>query len=732
MGCAAKLIAGPSFAHSCKEWKTLLLRALWPEALRRLARCRRYLPLRALRAKDSLVISTTSVFCKEADPQEIDTTPSKRAATPARGSEIDLEANLEPPAEAALGVELLGSPAVGSFYNNGGPPGAGSKPRCTGNFLDRQGVMSYIRAIRAVSEAPLRKLFPTFAAVLFFVPAVLLAAEDGDLSLASILAHGADRRIDAETLAKGPGGVLAAVAGAESFPVGCATPLIAALERPESPLPPPLRQAYGALSGRPVLDAERVSVTRDGQFAIHYSDSARAFGVRPADRDRNGLPDIVDHLSESLAASRSFLVSRLGYPPPTPESQALDVYLVDLGHGLEGFAVAAGAPEGGTVSGAPPFLVLDANLPDDRLLAAALHQVAHASLDALARSAPWWSEASAAFLTLAATGDVRGFEPALRARLQSPGRGLGADDLAIMQGSLLWPLFLSERTGDAAIVRQIWGDIAARGADPLAAADRVLRGDAGVTLAQAFREYSAWNLFTGSRDDGRHYSMARSFPDAALTTIGPALPIDLDPVAPLEPMGSIAFRLPGNQGRGALDLDVRARGAAPAADLLVALRAETRGPVLLTVPLDASGAGRVSIPWPDVQEAWIILRNGAPLPGAAAFEVHGVLDPVAPYDLASFVAEGMGASMVLEWSTASEKGLVGWNVYRSESPSGPFTRLNALAIPAFGDGAADTGYIFIDDTARPGRRYYYEVEGFTDLGLPDRSPIVSGKIPPLR
>jgi len=46
-----------------------------------------------------------------------------------------------------------------------------------------------------------------------------------------------------------------------------------------------------------------------------------------------------------------------------------------------------------------------------------------------------------------------------------------------------------------------------------------------------------------------------------------------------------------------------------------------------------------------------------------------------------------------------------------------------------GDSAADTGYIYVDDYARPGRRYYYQLEGFTGLGLPQRSHVVSGRIP---
>ena len=95
-------------------------------------------------------------------------------------------------------------------------------------------------------------------------------------------------------------------------------------------------------------------------------------------------------------------------------------------------------------------------------------------------------------------------------------------------------------------------------------------------------------------------------------------------------------------------------------------------------------------------------------------------------------ASEMGPAMLLEWTTAAEKGLQAWNIYRSETPGGPFTRLNSVAVPAMGDSPGDTGYIFVDDYVGPGRRYYYLLEGLTSLGLPQRSHVVSGRIVPGR
>jgi hypothetical protein len=567
------------------------------------------------------------------------------------------------------------------------------------------------------------------ATALLVLPLPAAAADDADLSLSSIVTRGAERRVGPDDLAEGLGGVLRAATGADHFPISCATPVILLLARPDHPLPASLLPASAAVTERPRLEDERVAVARDGQSVIHYSASARTSGLMSVDRDRNGQPDLIDRLAEALAASRSFLTGRLGYPSPAPDGTRLDVFVDHLGRGLDGAAISGleTAPGAPATSG---FIVLDDELPAERVMSATLHQVAHLSLAALsARTSPWWAEASASFLTVSGTGDLSSHEAGLRARLQSPGRSLSSDSMLLMQGSLLWPLFLAERAGGPGIVRQIWAELAQQGHDPLTATDQVLRRSAGISLVEATREYAAWNLFTGERDIARHYSIARALPRSQLPTIEPGPPFQIGPVEPVEALGSIAFRLPGNGNRGALDLELTVQGGNPAADVLVFYEDDGPLPVLVGVALKADGTGRVSIPWGQAREAWIIMRNQATASGeSSSFQVRGALDPYAPYDLASFNARASGPSIILEWTTASEKGLVGWIVYRSPTPGGPFSRLNAVAIPAFGDSTAETGYIFIDDSARRENRYYYRIEGFTDLGLAERSHVVSGRV----
>src|SRR5207249_9522450 len=61
-------------------------------------------------------------------------------------------------------------------------------------------------------------------------------------------------------------------------------------------------------------------------------------------------------------------------------------------------------------------------------------------------------------------------------------------------------------------------------------------------LAEAAREYAAWNLFTGDRDDGQHYASGRFLPTSSLAAAGSEPPVRFEPAEPVEPLGSTAFR----------------------------------------------------------------------------------------------------------------------------------------------------------------------------------------------
>jgi hypothetical protein len=68
------------------------------------------------------------------------------------------------------------------------------------------------------------------------------------------------------------------------------------------------------------------------------------------------------------------------------------------------------------------------------------------------------------------------------------------------------------------------------------------------------------------------------------------------------------------------------------------------------------------------------------------------------------------SSVTVEWTTASEVDHAGFNLYRSESPAGPWVKLNPQPIPPAGDPIVGGKYSYVDDTVEPGRTYYYQLE----------------------
>jgi len=68
------------------------------------------------------------------------------------------------------------------------------------------------------------------------------------------------------------------------------------------------------------------------------------------------------------------------------------------------------------------------------------------------------------------------------------------------------------------------------------------------------------------------------------------------------------------------------------------------------------------------------------------------------------------ASIVIEWSTASEVDTAGYNIYRAESPDGDKVKVNEALILASGDPFTGGEYQYTDTEVDPKRTYYYTLE----------------------
>ena len=74
------------------------------------------------------------------------------------------------------------------------------------------------------------------------------------------------------------------------------------------------------------------------------------------------------------------------------------------------------------------------------------------------------------------------------------------------------------------------------------------------------------------------------------------------------------------------------------------------------------------------------------------------------------VSTSESGMVIVEWTTESEVNLAGFNIYRSESPDGPYVKVNDTLIPAAPDPIAGGSYSYTDATAEPGVTYYYQLE----------------------
>ena len=81
-----------------------------------------------------------------------------------------------------------------------------------------------------------------------------------------------------------------------------------------------------------------------------------------------------------------------------------------------------------------------------------------------------------------------------------------------------------------------------------------------------------------------------------------------------------------------------------------------------------------------------------------------------PVVLSHFQSVRTAAGVVIRWKTESSVDNAGFNLLRSESRSGPFTKINSALIAGSGTTGESSAYVFTDGAAKPGVVYYYRLE----------------------
>jgi hypothetical protein len=91
------------------------------------------------------------------------------------------------------------------------------------------------------------------------------------------------------------------------------------------------------------------------------------------------------------------------------------------------------------------------------------------------------------------------------------------------------------------------------------------------------------------------------------------------------------------------------------------------------------------------------------------------IDQTVAINLASFDGTIEGKAAVLQWKTTRERSVSGFHLLRSDTEEGIYTRITDAQIGASGE---ETGaeYRYADETVKPNRTYYYQLEEISSRG----------------
>jgi hypothetical protein len=76
----------------------------------------------------------------------------------------------------------------------------------------------------------------------------------------------------------------------------------------------------------------------------------------------------------------------------------------------------------------------------------------------------------------------------------------------------------------------------------------------------------------------------------------------------------------------------------------------------------------------------------------------------------------LNPSISIEWSTASEFEVAGFNIFRAENANGPFVKINETLISPSDDPLTGGDYVYVDTNVESGARYYYQLQEIEHSG----------------
>ena len=464
-------------------------------------------------------------------------------------------------------------------------------------------------------------------------------------------------------------------------------------------------------------------------FRYHYTTrSGSPDAVQVLADDRTGAtPRYLERLDEALIAAGD-LLSSVGLRPPEG-APWIDVYVIRPGPGLSGYTVPGGPLPATFEEDRGGFLVLSPDLDDP--FPAAAHQLTHLALLRYSfREPAWWHEATAAWVGVLAAGGAAHESATIGAHLSRPEIGLAADDLTTMRGSLLLPAYLGLGESPPRSVAAIWEECAALGGDNLLPAlETVARGSGRGGLRDLLRAYYASWVMDAAGRSRLMAALGTRLPDPATAEEVSTYPAGGEPVGgPVHPLGAAFLHFVSDRQPGGVSLTFAGEPNGTW-DTLLLVRRSPRHP-FLAVPMqvDSDGRSRIRFPWAEVTDSLLIAVNLAESTEPARHVYQARHSAVIPFDMIELAANFSQGEVLLRWATDSEADVLGWNVYRSSRPGGPYEKLNRVLVPAAGSDRDPAGYRFLDHSAR-GRKVYYAVEAVTEDGFRQRTHPIGAYLP---
>ncbi len=291
----------------------------------------------------------------------------------------------------------------------------------------------------------------------------------------------------------------------EPIPMKCATQILLEVREALERMPSGVRTEMETLLVRPSLD----SYIDTAHFRVHYATS----GVNMI----YGWPNTTyrDAVADACEGSWSFYHTTKGWPVPPSDGTAgggsglIDCYVTNLS-GVYGWTQSENSVPGGYQNDYTAYFAIDNDYagfgyptpypPMQVTVAHEYHHVVQMGLNAI--SAGWLMENTSTFMEDEVFDDVNDNYNYLACYFGAPYNRLQMANGCWEYACFIWPTYLAENW-DHSVVRDVWVSLATT-LNPYTSFDTIL-APYGKNLDTGVAEWTRWNVYTGTRDDGSHY-----------------------------------------------------------------------------------------------------------------------------------------------------------------------------------------------------------------------------------